>query len=62
MKGSEFFYGILLIRDMGLDVEIVSITTKTHIPQKKNTYEFVANVLRDNIGIIIFELRGHGGC
>ena len=24
--------------------------------------EFVANVLRDNIGIVIFDLRGHGGC
>ena len=44
MKGSEFFYGILLIRDMGLDVEIVSITTKTYIPQKNLLYEFVANV------------------
>ena len=60
MKGSEFFYGILLIRDMGLDVEIVSITTKTYIPQKNLLYEFVANVLHDNIRIIIFDL--HGGC
>ena len=24
--------------------------------------EFVANVLRDVIGIVIFDLRGHGGC
>ena len=24
--------------------------------------EFVANVLRDDIGIVIFDLRGHGGC
>ena len=24
--------------------------------------EFVANVLRDDIGIVIFGLRGHGGC
>ena len=24
--------------------------------------EFVANVLRDNISIIIFDLRGCGGC
>ena len=51
---------ILLIRDMGLDVEIVSITTKPYIPQKIYFYEFVANVLHDNIGIIIFDL--HGGC
>ena len=24
--------------------------------------KFVANVLHDNIGIVIFDLRGHGGC
>ena len=24
--------------------------------------EFVANVMRDDIGIVIFDLRGHGGC
>jgi hypothetical protein len=24
--------------------------------------EFVANVLRDDMGIVIFDLRGHGGC
>jgi hypothetical protein len=24
--------------------------------------EVVANVLRDNIGTVIFELRGNGGC
>ena len=24
--------------------------------------EFVANVLRDNIGIVVFDLRGHEGC
>ena len=45
---------------MGLDVEIVSVTTKPYIPQKIYFYEFVANVLCDNIGIIIFDL--HGGC
>ena len=28
--------------------------------QKKYFYEFVANVLHDNIGILIFDL--HGGC
>ena len=25
-------------------------------------YEFVANVLRDNMGMIIFDLQGCGGC
>ena len=24
--------------------------------------EFVTNVLRDDIGIVSFDLRGHGGC
>ena len=24
--------------------------------------KFVSNVLRDNIGTVIFDLRGHGGC
>ena len=24
--------------------------------------EFVANILRNDIGIVIFGLRGHGGC
>ena len=24
--------------------------------------QFVANGWRDNIGIVIFDLRGHGGC
>ena len=37
-----------------------NLALKTSIPQKKYFYEFVANVLRDNIGILIFDL--HGGC
>ena len=36
------------------------LAKKPHIPQKNYFYEFVANVLRDNIGILIFDL--HGGC
>ena len=31
-----------------------------HPTEKNYFYEFVANVLRDNIGILIFDL--HGGC
>ena len=31
------------------------------IHRKFYFYEFVANVLRDNIGIVIFDLRGYGG-
>ena len=33
------------------------------IPHTKVYFnEFVANVLRDDIGIVILDLRGHGGC
>ena len=40
-----------------------SIWPRNHT-SNKNFYfnEFVANVLRDVIGIFIFDLRGHGGC
>ena len=38
------------------------LAVKPYIPQKKYFNEFVANVLRDDIGIGIFDLRGHGGC
>ena len=32
-------------------------------PYKKFYFnEFAANVLQDLIGIVIFDLRGHGGC
>ena len=49
---------ILLIRDM---VATDNLAVKPYIPHtKKYFYEFVANVLRDNIGILIFDL--HGGC
>ena len=34
------------------------LAEKPYIPQKKYFYEFVANVLRDNIGILIFDLHG----
>ena len=30
--------------------------------RKFDLNEFVANVLRDNMGMIIFDLRGCGGC
>ena len=42
------------------NLEIDNLAEKPYIPQKKYFYEFVANVLRDNIGILIFDL--HGGC
>ena len=40
--------------------ETDDLALKPYIPQKKYFYEFVANVLRDNIGILIFDL--HEGC
>ena len=42
------------------NLEIDNLAEKPYIPQKKKIYEFVANVLRYNIGILIFDL--HGGC
>ena len=36
------------------------LAKKPYIPQKNYFYEFVENVLRDNLGILIFDL--HGGC
>ena len=39
------------------------IWPRNHTSHKKFYFnEFVANVLRDVIGIFIFDLRGHGGC
>ena len=42
------------------NLETDDLALKPYIPQKKKFYEFVANVLHDNIGILIFDL--HGGC
>ena len=40
-----------------------TIWSRNHASHKKvNFNEFVANVLRDDMGIIVFDLRGHGGC
>ena len=45
------------------NLEIDDLAQKPHIPQKNYFYEFVANVLRDNIGILILTsmeaVRGH---
>ena len=41
------------------NVEIDDLSEK---PYKIYFNEFVANVLRDDIGIVIFDLRGYGGC
>ena len=42
--------------NLGID----DLAEKPYIPQKNHFNEFVANVLRDNIGILILDL--HGGC
>ena len=43
------------------NLEIDDLAEKPYITHtKRNFYEFAANVLRKNIGILIFDL--HGGC
>ena len=37
------------------------LAVKPYIPHKCYFNEFVVNVMRDVIGIVIFDLRGHGG-
>ena len=39
--------------NLGID----DLAKKPYIPQKKYFYEFVANVLHDDIGILIFDLH-----
>ena len=39
------------------NLRIDDLAEKPYIPQKKSLYEFVANVLRDDIGILIFDLH-----
>ena len=55
-NGSQQFYkkmckieSILLIIEGMFNGAIVDLAEKPYIPQKKYFYEFVANVLRDNI-------------
>ena len=51
--------GILIILDMVVKRWNRDLTVKPYIPEKN---EFVKNALRDNMGMIIFDLRGCGGC
>ena len=44
------------------NVETDDLAKKPYIPHKSLLQWIVANVLRDNIDIVIFDLRGHGGC
>ena len=58
-KKRQKFLIFLIIQKM-FNLETDDLALKPYIPQKKYFYEFAANVLRDNIGILIFDL--HGGC
>ena len=60
--GFKHLYTTIWIDGCSLDLEIVSITAKPYILQKICFNEFVANVLHDNMGMIIFDLQGCGGC
>ena len=44
------------------NVAIDNLAVKPYIPHKSFFNEFVSNVLCDNIGIVIFDHQGHGGC
>ena len=53
---------ILLIIE-GCSMLLWTIWPRNHTSHTKVYFnEFVANVLRDDIGIVIFDLKGHGGC
>ena len=53
-----YYYNLLINNRRMLNVEIDDLAEKPYIQQKKYFYEFVAIVLRDNIGILIFDLHG----
>ena len=55
---------LLLIKDMVVERYYRQFGCETLHSYPKKVYfnEFVANALRDNIGIVNFELRGYGGC
>ena len=51
---------LIILRSVWVGTE--SLMAKLTSYRKFHFNEFVANVLPDNIGIGIFDLRGHGGC
>ena len=63
MKGETIQGRVISLLIQGCSMVQYSIWPTNHTSHK-NVYfnEFVANVLRDVIGIFIFDLRGHGGC
>ena len=54
--------------DISLIIQVCSKVLYSIWPRNHTSHnffyfnEFVANVLRDVIGIFVFDLRGHGGC
>ena len=65
MKWNAITFFIVVIVLLVVDCVTEAITDKPYILQKFNFNEFMycnANVLRDNMGIIFFDLRGFGGC
>ena len=58
-----YFY-ILLIVLLVVDVGTDAITNKPYflLSLLPTENEFVANFMCDNLGIILFDLRGCGGC
>ena len=57
---SPFVQGKNLLINNGrmFNVGIDDLAKKPYIPHN----EFVANVFRDDIGIVIFDFTGYGGC
>ena len=58
-----FVFSHLIDKRHGSQILPQTIWLGNHTSHTKVYFnEFVANVQRDNIGIVIFDLRGHGGC
>ena len=57
------FWIVISLIIHGCSMVYYLIWPRNHLSHKFFYFnEFVANVLRDVIGIFIFDLRGHGGC
>ena len=62
-RGQYSWAGYSNIIIQGCSMVQQSIWPRNYTSNKKFYFnEFVANVLQDVIGIVIFDLRGHGGC
>ena len=66
-KSSKFAQeglSILLFESFGVLWVLEQTIWRSNLKSHTKVYfnEIVANALRDNIGMIIFDLRGYGGC